>query len=128
MKYYLDSSLIVGFVLSESKARNILNSINGAYYTSRLGYSEVIRSITKYEPARLKDARDFLSGVTLLEISEEVFQIVESYPREITLKTSDAIHVATAGLILEDGDSLATFDKQMATNAERLGIPVLTFS
>ena len=128
MKYYLDSSLIVGFVLSESKARNFLNSINGAYYTSRLGYSEVIRSITKYEPARLKDARDFLSGVTLLEISEEVFQIVESYPREITLKTSDAIHVATAGLILEDGDSLATFDKQMATNAERLGIPVLTFS
>ena len=128
MKYYLDSSLIVGFVLSESKARNFLNSINGAYYTSRLGYSEVIRSITKYEPARLKDARDFLSGVTLLEISEEVFQIVENYPREITLKTSDAIHVATAGLILEDGDSLATFDKQMATNAERLGIPVLTFS
>ena len=128
MKYYLDSSLIVGFVLSESKARNFLNSISGAYYTSRLGYSEVIRSITKYEPVRLKDARDFLSGVTLLEISEEVFQIVESYPREITLKTSDAIHVATAGLILEDGDSLATFDKQMATNAERLGIPVLTFS
>jgi predicted nucleic acid-binding protein len=128
LKYYLDSSLIVGFVLSESKARNFLNSINGAYYTSRLGYSEVIRSITKYEPARLKDARDFLSGVTLLEISEEVFQIVENYPREITLKTSDAIHVATAGLTLEDGDSLATFDKQMATNAERLGIPVLTFS
>jgi rRNA-processing protein FCF1 len=31
-------------------------------------------------------------------------------------------------LILEDGDSLATLDKQMATNAERLGIPVLTFS
>jgi predicted nucleic acid-binding protein len=128
LKYYLDSSLIVGFVLGESKARNFLNSINGAYYTSRLGYSEVIRSITKYEPARLKDAQDFLSGVMMLAIIEEVFQIVENYPREITLKTSDAIHVATAQLLLEEGDSLATLDKQMATNAERLGIPVLTFS
>ena len=115
-------------MLGESKARNFLNSVKGDFYTSRLGYSEVIRSIAKFEPARLKDARDFLSGVTLLAISEEVFQIVESYPREITLKTSDAIHVATAELLLEEGDSLATFDKQMAANADRLGIPVLTFS
>jgi predicted nucleic acid-binding protein len=119
---------MVSFIIGEGKARNLLNSMNGDFYTSRLGYSEVIRSITKFEPARLNDARDFLSGVTLLVIIEEVFQIVESYPREITLKTSDAIHVATAQLLLEEGDSLATLDKQMATNAERLGIPVLTFS
>jgi hypothetical protein len=73
-------------------------------------------------------AEEFFERVTLLDITDLVLTVVESYPREITLKTSDAIHVATAGLILEEGDSLATFDKQMATNAERLGIPVLTFS
>lgn len=128
MKYYLDSSLIVSFILNDSKAKDIIDSIQGNFFTSRLGFTEVIRSIQKFDPKRIQDAQDFFRGVTLLVISDEVLYIVENYSKSITLKTLDGIHVATAGLVLEDSDCLVTLDKQMAINAERLGIKVLTFS
>ena len=128
MKYYLDSSFILSLILKDVNAQRLLDSFKGDLFTSKLGRSEVIRSLIKFNVDKINQAEEFFERVTLLDITDLVFKVVESYPREITLKTSDAIHVATAGLILEDGDSLATFDKQMATNAERLGIPVLTFS
>jgi len=128
LNYYLDSSLIVSFILNDKKAKSVMDSIQGTLFTSRLGFTEVIRSIHKFDSKRIRDAQDFFRGVTLLAISDEVLNIVENYSKLITLKTSDAIHVATAGLVLEDDDSIVTFDKQMAANAERLGINVLTFS
>jgi predicted nucleic acid-binding protein len=128
LKYYLDSSFIVSLILKDLNAQRLLDSLKGDLFTSKLGRSEVVRSLTKFNVDKISQAEEFFERVTLLDITDLVLTVVESYPREITLKTSDAIHVATAGLILEDGDSLATFDKQMATNAERLGIPVLTFS
>ena len=118
----------MSLIIKDVNAQKFLDSFKGDLFTSKLGRSEVIRSLTKFNIDKLGQAEEFFERVTLLNITDLVLTVVESYPREITLKTSDAIHVATAGLILEDGDSLATFDKQMATNAERLGIPVLTFS
>ena len=128
MKYYLDSSFIVSLILNDLDARRLLDSLKGDLFTSKLGRSEVIRSLTKFNVDKINQAEEFIERVTLLDITDFVLKVVEGYPQEITLKTSDAIHVATAGLILEEGDSPATFDKQMATNAERLGIPILTFS
>lgn len=128
MKYYLDSPLIVSFILKDANTIKFIDSIKGELFTSKLGRSEVVRSIKKFDIDKFDNIETFFKGVTLLEISDDVLRIVESYSREITLKTSDAIHVATASLLLEDSDSLATLDKQMATNAERLGIRVLTFS
>jgi predicted nucleic acid-binding protein len=118
----------VSLILKDVSAQRLLDSLKGDLFTSKLGRSEVIRSLTKFNIDKLDQVEEFFERVTLLNITDLVLTVVESYPREITLKTSDAIHVATASLILEDGDSLATFDKQMATNAERLGIMVLTSS
>jgi predicted nucleic acid-binding protein len=115
----------VSFILNDKKAKSVMDSIQGTLFTSRLGFSEVTRSIHKFDPKRIKDAQDFFRGVTLIAISDEVLNIVEGYSKLITLKTSDALHVATAELVLEDGDCLVTFDRQMATNAEHLGIRVL---
>ena len=128
MKYYLDSSFIVSLILKDLNARRLLDSLKGDLFTSKLGRSEVIRSLTKFNVDKINQAEEFFERVTLLDITDLVLKVVEGYPQKITLKTSDAIHVATAQLLLEAGDSLATLDRQMATNAERLGIPVLTFS
>lgn len=125
MKYYLDSSFIVSLILKDLHARRLLDSLKGDLFTSKLGRSEVIRSLTKFNVDKINQAEEFFERVTLLDITDLVLKVVEGYPQEITLKTSDAIHVATAQLLLEEGDSLATLDNQMATNAERLGIPVL---
>lgn len=118
----------MSLILEDVNAKRFLDSFKGDLFTSKLGRSEVIRSLTKFNVEKMYKVEDFFDRVTLLDITDSVLDIVESYSREITLKTSDAIHIATAGLLLEEGDSLATLDKQMAANAERLGINVLTFS
>ena len=84
----------------------------------------MIRSLTKFHPESLTAGRALLKNIGIIPIDEEILQRVESYPSAITLKTADAIHIATAEALLDRGDSIVTLDKQMATNARRLGIKV----
>lgn len=119
---------MVSCILQDSHARKALSTFSGTLVTSMLGRAEVIRTIHKVDYARLSDAENFFIGITLVDVNRIVFEIVESYSSAITLKTSDAIHVATAQLILSHNDLLITLDKQMSLNAEKLGLSVLTSS
>lgn len=80
----------------------------------------------KTKPELIPVATDLLSELEFVEISDQVIDGASRYPHEITLKSSDAIHMATAELLLDVDDVLVTFDKQMAVNAERLGVKILT--
>lgn len=80
----------------------------------------------KKDPTLLQRASDILLGIEFVEITDQIIDNASAYPQEITLKSSDAIHMATAELLLDVDDELVTFDKQMAYNAELLGIKVLT--
>lgn len=103
-----------------------MRSFNGDLYTSKLGRVETIRSITRYYPGRLNDALQILNSIYLLAITDDILRIVESYNASVTLSTADSIHVATAALLLQNGGVLATLDKQMALNAEKLGIKTIS--
>ena len=126
MKYYLDTSLIVDFIIDEPKAQDLMQSFNGDFYTSKLGRVETIRSITRFYPSRINDALQILNSIYLLAITDDILRKVESYNASVTLSTADSIHVATAALLLENGGVLVTFDKQMAINAEKLGIKTIS--
>jgi len=80
----------------------------------------------KREIAWLDDALSILKNISLIDLDNEIFYLVESYGSEITLKTSDAIHVATAQILLGEDDWLVTLDKQMAANTKKLGLQVIT--
>jgi predicted nucleic acid-binding protein len=82
----------------------------------------------KRDVAWLDDALSILKNISLIDLDNEIFDLVESYGSEITLKTSDAIHVASAQILLGEDDYLVTFDKQMAKNAKQLGLQVITSS
>jgi hypothetical protein len=128
LKYYLDSSVIVDYIFGDSMAVAIISELNGELFSSRLSRTETIRTITKTHPEFLEDAYVFLGNVNVIEISESVLLRVEGYNSENTLKTSDAIHVASAECLLDEDDYLITFDKQMAKNAKQLGLQVITSS
>ena len=87
---------------------------------------EVFRTVMKKDPTLLQRASDILLRIEFVEITDQIIDNASAYPQEITLKSSDAIHMATAELLLDVDDELVTFDKQMAYNAELLGIKVLT--
>ena len=106
--------------------KNFIKTARQEFFTSRLSQVEVLRTVMKVDPELVNRAANILREVQFLEITDQVIDDASSYPHEITLKSSDAIHMATAEQLLNVDDVLVTFDKQMALNAERLGIKVLT--
>jgi predicted nucleic acid-binding protein len=126
LKFYLDSSFIIELVHGQPIATAIISQLDGDLFTSKLGRVETIRTVIKREVAWLDDAFSILKNISLIDLDDEIFDLVESYGSEITLKTSDAIHVASAQLLLGEDDWLVTLDRQMAANAKKLGLQVIS--
>ena len=126
MKTYFDSSVILEYLLSNNKKKfpDIIEKSDK--FTSKLTQVEVLRNIRKRDEALLNRALTILSTLQFIDINDHIIDSASTYPQEITLKSSDAIHMATAEQILDVDDLLITFDKQMAANAERLGLKVFT--
>jgi predicted nucleic acid-binding protein len=126
LKFYLDSSFIIELVHGQPIATAIISQLDGDLFTSKLGRVETIRTIMKRDISWLDDALSTLKSVSLIALDDEVLKLVESYGSEITLKTSDAIHVASAQILLGKDDWLVTLDRQMAANAKKLGLQVIS--
>ena len=126
MIQYLDSSYLLGVILNPNEDISLGNKSGVIRFTSRLSQVEVFRNVMKRQPEHLQRASEILLRIEFIEMTNQVIDNASAYPSEITLKSSDAIHMATAELLLDVDDVLVTFDRQMALNAERLGIKVLT--
>lgn len=126
MKYYLDSSFLVEIIKGESRGLSIFTKLEGDLYSSQLGRTETLRTLIRFYPEWVTRASSFIEGINLIDIDNAVLRNVERYGANITLKTADAIHLSTAHLLIKDEGSLVTFDKQMATNAKKLGLKVIT--
>jgi predicted nucleic acid-binding protein len=123
---YFDSSVLLSVIFDPGTEQNFVKSARQEFFTSRLSQVEVLRTVMKVDPELIRRATGVLRKVQFIEITDQVIDDASAYPQEISLKSSDAIHMATAELLLDVGDVLVTFDKQMALNAERLGVKVLT--
>ena len=123
---YFDSSVLLQIILNLGDRAFLSEFSQRENFTSRLSQVEVLRTVMKIKPELIEVAIDLLMELQFIEITTRVIDNASSYPQEISLKSSDAIHMATAELLLDVDDVLVTFDKQMALNAERLGIKVLT--
>ncbi len=123
---YFDSSVLLSVIFDPGTEKNFLKSARLEFFTSRLSQVEVLRTVMKVDPELAERAVGVLRKVQFIEITDQVIDDASRYPTDITLKSSEAIHMATAELLLDVDDVLVTFDKQMALNAERLGIKVFT--
>lgn len=123
---YFDSSVLLSVIFNPGTEKNFIKSARQEFFTSRLSQVEVLRTVMKQDPQLISRALGILHKVQFVEISDRVIDDASSYPHEITLKSADAIHMATAELLLDVDDVLVTFDKQMASNAEKLGVKVAT--
>jgi len=123
---YFDSSVLLSVLFDPGTQKNFVKSARQEFFTSRLSQVEVLRTVMKVNPELAERAVGILRKVQFIEITDQIIDDASSYPTDITLKSSDAIHMATAELLLDVDDVLLTFDKQMAHNAQMLGIKVLT--
>ena len=125
---YLDSSALVKLVLPERETAALLEILDAwpIRATSELARVEVLRAARRAasDPAAGGRAEAVLAGLHLIRLDDEILSRAAALePR--TLKSLDALHLASALTLGEDLGAMAIYDSAMATASAALGIAVI---
>jgi predicted nucleic acid-binding protein len=124
----LDASALVKLVTQEPEAGALRRMLRDwpRRVTSAIATVEVTRVARRYstEAIALRRAEQALAQVTLVAVTDEILlQATEVGP--ITLRSLDAIHLASALSLERDLGGFVTYDADLADAARSLGIDVL---
>jgi predicted nucleic acid-binding protein len=125
MTAYLDASALVKLVTSEddTDALRAFLATRPSRATSIVAIVEVRRAVLRRAPAALEAVSAPLAGVAVLSLDEEIAGragLVEP----ATLRTLDAIHLASAETLGADLEAFVTYDERLATAARAARLPV----
>jgi predicted nucleic acid-binding protein len=121
---YLDASALVTLLARRTYAKELRDFLDSRpvmpMATSSLGFVETVRTMDRIgdypEPMR-----DLVNGFTEVLLTEEVRDAAAHLPG--SLRTLDAIHVASAQVLGDALDTLVTYDKRMLDVARTEGLP-----
>ena len=125
MSYYLDSSAIIKIIFKEDESAALAKYITEPAITSSISRVEVLRTVQRIDPSQVQLAQNELAKINIVEPIPSILTIAENFSHEVTLRSLDAIHVATLIFLGTATRGLITYDKLMAKNAEQLGLRVL---
>ena len=126
MSWYLDSSAILKIIFDEKERPELLRLLTSQSTSSRLSRVEVRRTVARLAPRNVSEVNHELEKINFLPISNAILLAAENFSSDITLRALDAIHVATVMSLEGSIEGLITYDKQMVTNAQLLGIKVIS--
>lgn len=126
MSWYLDSSAILKTIFDEQERPDLLRFLNSQSTSSRLSKIEVRRTVARLVPTKTVEVNLELDKINFLPISNPILMAAENFSSEITLRTLDAIHIATVMSLEGSIEGLITYDRQMIANAKLLGIKVIS--
>ena len=126
MSWYLDSSAILKTIFDEKERPELLRLLTSQSTSSRLSRVEVRRTVARLAPTNVSKVNHELEKINFLPISNAILLAAENFSSDITLRALDAIHVATVMSLEGSIEGLITYDKQMVTNAQLLGIKVIS--
>jgi uncharacterized protein len=126
---YLDSAAIVKLIRPEPETAALfgwLTEIGDTdRVTSTLAEIEVIRALRRTDPGRLAAVPAILAKLNQVPMDDIVRATATAYP-DPTLRTLDAIHLASAHTLMLDGVALTAFvsyDKRLLAAADNIGLP-----
>lgn len=126
MSWYLDSSAVLKLIFDEAETKALIRKLNGQPVSSSLTRIEVIRVVQRNSPKNLGLARTELGKISFIPIGEAVIRIAESFEDARTLRSLDAIHIASALLVQSSIQGLITYDVNMAIVAKEFGLSVIS--
>lgn len=126
MSWYLDSSAILKYIFAEPERPALVKALTSQAISSELTRLEVKRTVYRINPKDITLASEELSRINFVSISNLVLGVAESFTSSVTLATLNAIHVATAITLGKGIEGIITYDKEMAANAKKMGINVLS--
>jgi len=126
LSWYIDSSAILKLLISEKESPALAEFLDAPVKTSAISRVEVIRSLHRISPEKITEGQEALSRFEMIPVSSPILILAEKFPTAITLKSLDAIHVATVVFLNKTIRGLITYDKAMIKNAKELGIKVVS--
>lgn len=126
MSWYIDSSAILKLIFTEKETLALDKVMNNKMITSTLTRVEVKRAVNRINSTKSKVANDVLAQLQYTYLDSQTLNLAEAFSPDVTLRTLDAIHVASVLRISNAVQGIITYDKQMIANAEKMGIKVLS--
>lgn len=121
---YLDSSAVVKLVVPEAESGVLALALRGrATVSSAVSRVEVTRAVARRRAPSSRSPADVLAVLTLLVVDDGVLSLAATLGPP-TLRTLDAIHLASALQLGSDLDAFITYDTRQATAAATAGLPV----
>lgn len=124
MSWYIDSSAILKLLISEKESIALAEFLDAPMKTSAISRVEVIRSLHRISPEKISEGQAALSRFEMIPVSSPILILAEKFPTAITLKSLDALHLATVIFLDKSVEGVITYDKAMIKNAKELGIKV----
>ncbi|MDA2956196.1 MAG: type II toxin-antitoxin system VapC family toxin [Actinomycetota bacterium] len=126
MRCYLDSSALAKLVLRERETTSLREYLKKSTMrlTSAISEVELRRAAARANSNADVAARRVLSVVTQVEVTRDVLKGAATV-MPTTLKSLDALHLATALLVASDLDVFVTYDPQLGAAAATAGFVVV---
>lgn len=127
MSFYLDTSALVKLVAAEEHSgalRSWLEASETALVTSDLARTELVRAVRRVDATLTPRAHDVLDALTVLTATTAVFEDAALLAPD-SLRSLDALHLASARLLGDDLDGLVTYDIRLAEAATSIGMRVI---
>jgi predicted nucleic acid-binding protein len=123
---YLDTSALAKLVIAEPESdplRRFLSSFDEAsLVTSALSRAELLRATLRHSQAAVEVAREVLDAVAELTITQSLLDAAGAL-EPATLRTLDAIHLASARELGDGLIHLVAYDRRLLDAARQVGLP-----
>lgn len=126
---YLDTSALVKLVVEQAETGALRRFVGQAdprtLITSALSRAELLRAAQRRDEPTVRKAREVLDGVAEITITEGLLDSAGSL-QPSTLRTLDAIHLATAMELGAELTVLVAYDARLLAAARGASVPILT--
>lgn len=126
--YYVDTSAALKLLREEEYSSDFADfydsNANASWVSSALLRIEVMRAVNRVMPALLPDARDLLTAFDVISIDDDIVDAAMNEPNR-SLRSLDAIHLATARVLGTELDAVLTYDDRLATAAAEAGMSAI---
>ncbi len=124
MAFYLDTSALVKLVAAEKESKDLRDFVGDHELVSSLiARIELIRAVARKHERMIERAEDVLSDVSYIAVNH-VTTGAAAWIQPWTLRSQDALHVASALRVRPALEALVTYDRRMVDAGRTAGLPV----
>jgi hypothetical protein len=127
--FYADTSAVIKLLVEETHSAAFAAfydaHADAEWVSSALLRIEVTRTVARAMPALLQDARDLLSAFSSIAIDDDVVEGAMNEP-DRSIRSLDAIHLATARVLTPELDALVTYDDRLLRAATDAGLVTIS--